>query len=171
MRTETKFGLLLAVGLFFWLRAELALSLRIDWLPLGKYTGYSMLLLPPLLLFIVIRQKKRIQAGGMAFGQGLMAGVITSAIAAVTLVLLFYLYSHLFQPDWVMPVMDAMASKMQLSGWPDAEIATKQAELQALCSKDKLLEKGLFPMMGYGTGVSFLWSLLLCKPAADKSNR
>ncbi|MEO6993347.1 MAG: DUF4199 domain-containing protein [Lacunisphaera sp.] len=102
MRPESKYGLIIGLGLSLWQFFEHRLGFRVAHQDIGVWTGYLSNLIPALALFLLLRQKQiKATDHGFTPGQAIVCGLLASFLGAMILFIFQMAYNQWINPDWI----------------------------------------------------------------------
>ena len=164
VKIEIKYGVISGEGVCAWVLVEYFLGFHNEHLAIGKITGYLATVIPVVVLYRALKEKRDQQPDGdLATGNGIKAGLVISAIAGVITTAFFWTYKHFINPGW----MDR-ALEFEKAQWANAGVGTemidrKVAAFNALNSDEIQVVTGLIGTMVVGLAISLVLTSILKK--------
>ncbi|HKR60083.1 MAG TPA: DUF4199 domain-containing protein [Pyrinomonadaceae bacterium] len=160
MNTEVKYGLILGLGICLYTVVAHLLGFYTTNIQTGKYGDIVISLLPIVVLFLAIREK-RSRAGSLTIFQGVKTGLLVALISFPISTAFLWVYHHYINPNWLEFILAYERSTMAQAGKGAVEIATRLDALRAGNSDMAQLVGGLVGTIILGLVLSIVFSLIL----------
>ncbi|MEK7584724.1 MAG: DUF4199 domain-containing protein [Patescibacteria group bacterium] len=161
-KIEVKYGLFIGIGLVVWILLEFALGFHTTRLELGQYTGYAAVIIPIVLLYQGIKEKRDTElAGSMKFGQGVRAGFLMSLVAAPIIGFFFYVFIEFLNPRWLELTFELERAKLLQTGVAAETVSQMLAQIKPIFTVQVQVASAFLGTILQGLGLSVLISALL----------
>lgn len=162
MKTEIKFGIILGLGICAYTLIAHFLGFYTNNIQAGKYGDIIIIILPIVVLFLAIREKRRIQ-GFLTLLGGIKTGLLTMLISYPISAAFLWIYHHYINPNWFENILAYEQKVLENSGLSSAEIAERVNALRAGNSDYAQIVSGLIGAVVLGLILSFIFSLIMRK--------
>ena len=161
-KIEVKYGLFIGIGLVVWILLEFALGFHTTRLEIGQYTGYAAVIIPLMLLYQGMKEKRDTElAGTMKFGQGVLAGFFMSLVAAPIMGLFFYIFIEFLNPRWLELTFELERAKLLQTGVAADTAAQMLEQIKPIFTMQVQVASAFFGTILQGLGLSVMVSALL----------
>ncbi len=168
MKIEFKYGVISGAGVCAWVLAEYLLGFHNQHLAIGKFTGYLATVIPVVVLYRALKEKRDRQPDGdLATDDGIKAGLVISAIAGVITTAFFWAYKHFINPGWLDRALEFEKAQMANAGATAETIDRKVAAFNALNSDEIQIVTGLIGTMVVGLAISLVLTSILKKKTPE----
>lgn len=162
MNTEIKFGLILGFGICAYTLLAHLLGFYTTNIQTGKYADIVIMLLPVIVLFLAIREKRN-RLGSLSLLQGIKTGLLVALISFPISTAGLWIYHHFINPNWLEFILDYERDLMTRSGIGAAEIGAKLDAIRAGNSDFAQIVGGFVGTLILGLILSLIFSLILRK--------
>lgn len=100
MKTEIKWGLIFTFAQFLWICLEFAVGLHDKYVSMHPILTNLFIIPAVYVMYLAIREKKRILGGKIAFGQAFLCGLGVSVIVAILSPLTQYIFHRFINPNY-----------------------------------------------------------------------
>jgi hypothetical protein len=169
MRTEIKFGVILGLGICVYTMLAHFLGFYTNNIQTGKYGDIAITLLPVVVLFLAIREKRKLN-GSLTLLQGIKTGLLVALISFPISTAFLWIYHHYVNPNWLAYILAYEQESMARAGVSAGEISSHLDRLRAGNSDFAQLVGGLVGTLILGLILSFIFSLILRRKSAAVSN-
>ncbi len=169
MKTEAKFGIILGVGICAYTLIAHFLGFYTNNIQAGKYGDMVIIILPIVVLFLAIREKRNVQEF-LTIPGGIKTGLLTVLISYPISTTFLWIYHHLMNPNWFENILAYEQKVMEKSGLRSAEIAAKVDALKAGNSDFAQIVGGFIGTIVLGSILSSIFSLILRKRASAETS-
>lgn len=168
MKIEIKHGVICGTGVCAWILVEYFLGFHDEHLAIGKFTGYLATVIPVVVLYRALKEKRAQQPDGdLATGDGLKAGLVISAIAGVITTAFFWAYKHFINPGWLDRALEFEKAQMAKAGATAEMIDRKVAVFNAMNSDEIQIVTGMIGTMVMGLAISVVLTSILKKKSPE----
>lgn len=162
MNTEIKFGLILGFGICAYTLLAHLLGFYTTNIQTGKYADIAIMLLPMIVLFLAIREK-RSRLGSLSLLQGIKTGLLVALISLPISTAGLWIYHHFINPNWLEFILTYEREMLTQSGIGAAEASAKLDAIRAGNSDFAQIAGGLVGTLILGLILSLIFSLILRK--------
>ena len=164
MKLEVKYGLITGGGIALWVLGEFVLGLHTVRLDLGEYSGYLSIIVPIIVFYFALKEKKDKELNGMlSIKQALKSGFLISLVAGTVIALFFYVYPTFINPQWMQLGLEFERNKMIASGVPLEQVLAQIDDLQALYTVPVQMGAAFVGTILQGVIISLAMALVLRK--------
>jgi hypothetical protein len=160
MKTEIKFGLILGLGICAYTTVAHLLGFYTNNILAGKYGDAAIILLPLVVLFLAIREKRNLNAS-LTLLQGIKTGLLVALISFPISSSFLWIYHHYINPNWFEFILDYEQNSLLRAGVSEGEIASRLDLLRAGNSDFAQIIGGFVGTLVLGFVLSFIFSLIL----------
>ncbi|HEX8638981.1 MAG TPA: DUF4199 domain-containing protein [Pyrinomonadaceae bacterium] len=160
MKTEIKFGLILGLGICVYTTVAHLLGFYTNNIQAGKYGDAAIILLPLIVLFLAIREKRNLNASLTLF-QGIKTGLLVVLVSFPISSSFLWIYHHHINPNWLEFILDYEQNSLLRAGVSEAEIASRIDKLRAGNSDFAQIIGGFIGTLVIGFVLSSIFSLIL----------
>lgn len=168
MKTEIKYGLIFGVSLSAYIMLAHVLGFYTTNIQSGKYGDIAVTLLPIVILFLAIREKRR-RGGSLTVLQGILTGLLVVLISYPISATFLWIYHHFINPNWLEYIIAYERDKMARAGIEMNLINEQINMLRTRSSGMAQLIGGLFGTLILGFVLSLIISLILRKKPQPSS--
>ena len=165
MRTEVKFGIILGVGICVYTLIAHLLGFYTNNIQIGKYGDVAITLLPVVVLFLAIREKRNLN-GSLTLWQGIKTGLLVALISFPISTTFLWIYHHYINPQWLANIIAYEQESMMRAGVSAGEISSRLDRLRAGGSDFAQIVGGLIGTLILGLILSLIFSLILRRKRA-----
>lgn len=162
MKTEIKFGIILGLGICAYTLIAHFLGFYTNNIQAGKYGDTIIIILPIVVLFLAIREKRNVR-GFLTLLGGIKTGLLTVLVSYPLSTAFLWIYHHYINPSWFENILAYEQKVLENSGLSSAEIAEKVNALRAGNSDFAQIVSGLIGAVVLGLILSFILSLIMRK--------
>ena len=164
MKIEIKYGALIGAGVCAWVLAEFVLGFHNEHLAVGKITGYLSTLIPVVVLYRALKERRDQQPDGeLGTAAGVKSGLVISAIAAVITTTFLWTYNHTINPGRMEKALEFEQAQMAKSGASAEVIARNVAAFHTLNSGGIQIITGFSSTLVMGLAISLIITAVLKK--------
>ena len=160
MKTEIKFGIILGLGIYAYTMIAHLLGFYTNNIQAGKYGDAAIILLPLVVLFLAIREKRNLNASLTLF-QGIKTGLLVVLISFPISSSFLWIYHHYINPNWFEFILDYEQNSLQRAGVSAEEVAFRIDKLGAGNSDFAQIISGFIGTLVLGFVLSFFISIIL----------
>ena len=170
-KTETKFGLLMGIGICLWVLIEYFLGFHTSKLHIGQYSIYFVTIVPLLTIYLGLKEKRDLQFNGkISLSNGIRSGLMISLIAAIIISFFLIIYFNYINPQYSEIGVAYYKEKILLS---NKTLIQQKQELDNINKMFSFINQLLFGVIGTicaGLFISFVVSLYLKKDDSLRKN-
>lgn len=160
MKTEIKFGIILGLGICAYTMIAHLLGFYTNNIQAGKYGDAAIMLLPLVVLFLAIREKRNLKASLTLF-QGIKTGLLVVLISFPISSSFLWIYHHYINPNWFEFILVYEQNSLLRAGVSAEEIASRIDKLRAGNSDFAQIIGGFIGTLVLGFVLSFILSIIL----------
>lgn len=132
---ELKYGLIIGVGVSFWILLEYALGFHTTKLEIGRYSGYFSAIIPIIAYWFAIREKKNnVYGGSIKISQGLKTSFFVALLAGTILGIFMFSYLSWINPDFIDTSVTNEIEILREQGLSQTELTEAATAMLALLS-------------------------------------
>ena len=131
MRTEIRWGLILAACLCVWTLLLHVTGVYTTRLQYASTADNIAIVFPLFALTGAMLERRRRQSGALTIREGFVTGLLTMLVSWPLTAAFMLLYHHVIHPEWLQRLMDFERQRLVSSGAADAEVASSMSRLEA----------------------------------------
>lgn len=122
MRSEYRYGIYCGLGLSGWVLLEYAFGFHTTSLKIGQYSGYFSMIIPAVLIYTALHDRRESQNGILSVKEGINLGFHIAIISAALFTLFMVIYNRYINPDWIDSMVEWQRRELILNGATDDAI-------------------------------------------------
>jgi len=160
MRTEIKFGIIFGLGICAYTLIGHLLGFYTNNIRAGKYADVAIILLPIVVLFLAIREKRNLD-GSLTLFRGIKTGLLVALVSFPISTAFLWLYHHHINPNWLEFILNYERNSLAQAGISAGEIGSRIDKLRIGNSDFAQIVGGFIGTLVLGFILSFILSVIL----------
>jgi len=160
MRTEIKYGLIFGAGICLYTLSAHLLGFYTTDIQIGKYGDIVIILLPIVVIFLAIREKRQVD-GSLSLFQGIKTGLLVALVSFPISTIFLWIYHHYINPNWLEFIIEYERGNMVQAGLGASDTAARINAIRAGNSDFAQVVGGFVGTIVIGFIISLVISLIL----------
>jgi hypothetical protein len=161
MRIAVTWGLILGSCLLLWTAVVHLLGIYTVHVEYAAMFDTVVTVIPVAALTLALLERRRAQAGALAFYDGVMTGLVVVAVSAPITLAGMWFYHHYVNPDWLTILVDYERRKLTAAGVSSDKVAESLVQLQLSGDDRRQLIGGFIGTMAMGLVLSIIITAML----------